>query len=151
MKLLRLFITIMSLLPLPVYAKQTTPYFCFKESQNNVDELSTDPNFLLISEEEFPKVKTVQYYPYMKKISLKFTHYDAVDTAQGRPSEFHDFYKEIINQKETGTYEIVYQGAVLYNVNYTSKKTKKMTQFDRLYPDDGQIFQKLKQNGVKCF
>ncbi|MBK5647046.1 MAG: hypothetical protein I4N51_08010 [Acinetobacter sp.] len=143
MKSLRLFITVMCLLPLPVYAKQTTPYFCFKESQNN--------NLLLISEEEFPKVKTVQYYPYMKKISLKFTQYDAVDTAQGRPSEFHDFYKEIINQKETGTYEIVYQGAVLYNVNYTSKKTKKMTQFDRLYPDDGQIFQKLKQNGVKCF
>lgn len=133
----------MCLLPLPVYAKQTTQYFCFKESQNN--------NLLLISEEEFPKVKTVQYYPYMKKISLKFTHYDAVDTAQGRPSEFHDFYKEIINQKETGIYEIVYQGAVLYNVNYTSKKTKKMTQFDRLYPDDGQIFQKLKQNGVECF
>ncbi|WP_335956153.1 hypothetical protein, partial [Acinetobacter guillouiae] len=99
MKSLRLFITVMCLLPLPVYAKQTTPYFCFKESQNN--------NLLLISEEEFPKVKTVQYYPYMKKISLKFTHYDAVDTAQGRPSEFHDFYKEIINQKETGTYEIV--------------------------------------------
>lgn len=142
-KSLRLFVISLSLLNLPAYAKPITSYFCFKTEHKK--------NILLVSTDEFPDIKTIQYYPYLKKIKLKFSYYDAIDTASGKPSEFHYFYREVINNQLMGTYEVIYQGAMFYTVNYTTPNTHQTTRFERIYNLDQSTQQNLNRQGIDCF
>jgi hypothetical protein len=141
--MLRLFMMMLYLLNLSTDAHATASYFCFKTDHQQ--------NILLVSAEEFPEIKTIQYYPYLKRIDLKFSHYDAIDTARDRPSEFHDFYKEIIDNQVMGTYEVIYQGAMFSTINHTAKNNHRPTKFERIYHLDPNTRQNLNRQGIDCF
>jgi hypothetical protein len=142
-KTLRRFLIGLSILNIPAYAQPATQYFCFKADHQK--------NILLISTQEFPEIKTIQYYPYLKKIDLKFSHYDAIDTARDKPSEFHYFYKEATSKHAMGTYEVIYQGAMFHTVKYIAKNTRHPIQFNRIYELDENMQQNLNHQGIDCF
>ena len=134
---LRLFFFFFLISP-PVLAN--TEYFCFdaKDSKS------------LLLKPYYSKNIQLMYFPYLQPIQLKFKQTDAIEMAEGRPFEFHDFFDEIVQGKVTGHYEIVHQGAIFYGITYTHKKTKKVTEFTKIYDLDTAHIASFKKQGIEC-
>ncbi|WP_228203312.1 hypothetical protein [Acinetobacter sp. CFCC 10889] len=135
--LLRLFLSL-TLTSTPALAD--TEYFCFDAKNNKT----------LLLNAHYSKKTQLMYFPYMQPIQLKFKHTDAIEMAEDRPFEFHDFFDEITHGKVTGHYEIVHQGALFYGITYTHKKTKKITEFTRFYDLDHAQIPVLTAKGIEC-
>lgn len=98
-------------------------YFCFSNGGKNI----------LLVPKSYPNFNEIKYYPYLKTIQIS----DVIKTRYGdqggdKPEVYYTM-NEIINKKTTGSYTFMSQGYVVYNVTYLNFRTKKETDFSRLY------------------
>ena len=97
-------------------------FYCFSNGKKSILLVSID----------YPKIKNIKYYPYMKNISLSEPFgIEEVDMGDNAKPEIYRSMHEILNGKITGKYSFMSQGYLLYDVTYTNKKTGEITYFEK--------------------
>lgn len=102
-------------------------------SKDNYFCLSNGKNSILLVSKNYPNISEVKYYPYLKSIKISEIIKKEYGDDAGEKPEVYYTMNELINGKNTGKYVFMPQGYVLYSVDYLNFKSKKITEFSRIY------------------
>lgn len=125
-----IFIILLSLYSL---AHSSHEFYCLSDGKKSI----------LLVPIYYLQVKKIKYFPYMKDINLSDPYeIEEVDMGDNAQPEIYRSMNEIIDGKITGKYRFMSQGYLLYEVAYTNKNTRKVTNFEN---------KKVKLKGIECF
>lgn len=101
--------------------------------------LSDGGKIFLLVPLSYPNINYIKYYPYLKPIKISKIIKTEYGDQGGFKPEIYYTMNEIINGKITGRYTFMSQGYIIYNATYLNLKTKKKTEFGRVYGHDIQL------------